>query len=362
MSDREGWQNRWQSGCLTLLKIASGILLAASLIYLAVAGVNYAVLGAVFYEGEKMGTVVTIAYALALFALSLVAGLLGMRATYDPSRIVSFCIASIVMVVGVLAGMASNNFGYSDSAFGNGAMGGLSLFFGVVALVSAGIGVFVVKPEVLGSSAAAAHGPAPAADVAETDAEGLEDTGELVGPDVEANDDAEGMPAGDGAAGAADGGVESADAIDEEEPSFQPAPEPRPRGDVGSTPLPKVARTAMPHSDEDASDGDDAFDGRVDAGEMPAANDAVDLDPVAPLAWEDNGPNDAPGAGGPHDDEDGASIGDADGGAEEPLRGGGPSVADAEVGEIEWVDFGAGRVDDLEDEGPAGFFGKHRRR
>ena len=164
MPDREGGQNRWSDGCLTLLKVASGILLVASLIYLAVAGANYAVLGAVFFEGEQMGTVVTIVYALVMFVLALAAGLLGMRATYDPSKIISFCIAAIVMVIGVLAGMASGNFGYPDSAFGGGIVGGLNLFFGVIALVSAGIGAFVVKPEVLGSSTFRKSAAASAAD------------------------------------------------------------------------------------------------------------------------------------------------------------------------------------------------------
>lgn len=399
MLDRDGGQNRWSDGCLTLLKVASGILLVASLIYLAVAGANYAVLGAVFFEGEQMGTVVTIVYALVMFVLALAAGLLGMRATYDPSKIISFCIAAIVMVIGVLAGMASGNFGYPDSAFGGGIVGGLNLFFGVLALASAGIGVFVVKPEVLGSSTARKSPVASAADADdekadEADAasdemgdEGSADTGELAdrGSDEAgdaADDAAEGADAAD--AGAADD--------DEDEPPFQPAPEPSPRGDVGSTPLPKVARTAMPRAEEDAptedaaSDSEGAADDDNAVDDAPArtaaveieADDAVDLGPITSFAWEDAEPEDALDAlelDEPDEDAGDAETSEvdaepedadepADARADQQAAADQPSAPDAEVAEIEWVDFGAGRdtLDDLDDEESSGLFGKHRRR
>ena len=384
MPDREGGQNRWSDGCLTLLKVASGILLVASLIYLAVAGANYAVLGAVFFEGEQMGTVVTIVYALVMFVLALAAGLLGMRATYDPSKIISFCIAAIVMVIGVLAGMASGNFGYPDSVFGGGIVGGLNLFFGVLALVSAGIGVFVVKPEVLGSSTSRKSAAASAADADdekadeadaagdETDDEGATDTGKLADRDSD----------------------EAADA-DEDEPPFQPAPEPSPRGDVGSTPLPKVARTAMSRADENApaedaaSDSEGAADDDNAVDDAPAraaaveieADDAVDLGPITSFAWEDAEPEDALDAlelDEPEGDAGDAETSEADAEpegadeADEPAdtqvdgqtAADQPSTSDAEVAEIEWVDFGAGRdtFDDLDDEESTGLFGKHRRR
>lgn len=395
MPDREGGQNRWSDGCLTLLKVTSGILLVASLIYLAVAGANYAVLGAVFFEGEQMGTVVTIVYALVMFVLALAAGLLGMRATYDPSKIISFCIAAIVMVIGVLAGMASGNFGYPDSAFGGGIVGGLNLFFGVLALASAGIGVFVVKPEVLGSSTAGARTAASAAgaddekadeaDVA--DDEGATDTGELAYRDTDEATDAD--DAADDADAASD---EPADAADEDEPPFQPAPEPSPRGDVGSTPLPKVARTAMPRAEEDAPAEDAAsdFEGAADddnaVDDAPArtaaveieADDAVDLGPITSFAWEDAEPEDALDAlelDEPDEDAGDAETSEVDAepeDADEPVDARAdqqaaadqPSAPDAEVAEIEWVDFGAGRdtLDDLDDEESSGLFGKHRRR
>lgn len=388
MPDREGGQNRWSDGCLTLLKVASGILLVASLIYLAVAGANYAVLGAVFFEGEQMGTVVTIVYALVMFVLALAAGLLGMRATYDPSKIISFCIAAIVMVIGVLAGMASGNFGYPDSAFGGGIVGGLNLFFGVIALVSAGIGVFVVKPEVLGSStsrkspaASAADADGERADEAdaaddEADDEGATDTGELADRVSDEVADADDEPADD----------------DEDEPPFQPAPEPSPRGDVGSTPLPKVARTAVPRTAEDAPVEDDASDSEAVAAadDVPARtaaveiedDDAVDLGPITSFAWETAEPEDAldtfeldepdgdagdaemPEADAEPEDADEPAGTQADGADDERAAADQPPAPDAEVAEIEWVDFGAGRdtLDDLDDEGSAGLFGKHRRR
>ena len=408
MPDREGGQNRWSDGCLTLLKVASGILLVASLIYLAVAGANYAVLGAVFFEGEQMGTVVTIVYALVMFVLALAAGLLGMRATYDPSKIISFCIAAVVMVIGVLAGMASGNFGYPDSAFGGGIVGGLNLFFGVIALVSAGIGAFVVKPEVLGSSTSRKSAAASAADADdekadEADAagdemgdEGSADTGEL----ADRGSDEAGDAADDTAEGADAADDESADADDEDEPPFQPAPVPSPRGDVGSTPLPKVARTAMSRADENApaedaaSDSEDAVDdddaaAAATAAEVPTrtaaveieADDAVDLGPITSFAWEDADPEDALDAlelDEPEGDADDTVTSEADAEpegadeADEPVdtkvdeqtTADRPSTPDAEVAEIEWVDFGAGRdtLDDLDDEESTGLFGKHRRR
>lgn len=390
MPDREGGQNRWSDGCLTLLKVASGILLVASLIYLAVAGANYAVLGAVFFESEQMGTVVTIVYALVMFVLALAAGLLGMRATYDPSKIISFCIAAIVMVIGVLAGMASGNFGYPDSAFGGGIVGGLNLFFGVIALVSAGIGVFVVKPEVLGSSTSRKSAAASAADADdekadeadaagdETDDEGATDTGKLADRVSDEAVDADDEAAED--AGAADD--EPAD-DDEDEPPFQPAPEPSPRGDVGSTPLPKVARTAVPRaaeddaSDSEAAAADDDAPARTAAVEIEA-DDAVDLGPITSFAWEDAEPEDALDAlelDEPDEDAGDAETSEvdaepedadepADARADQQAAADQPSAPDAEVAEIEWVDFGAGRdtLDDLDDEESSGLFGKHRRR
>lgn len=403
MPDRKGGQNRWSDGCLTLLKVASGILLVASLIYLAVAGANYAVLGAVFFEGEQMGTVVTIVYALVMFVLALAAGLLGMRATYDPSKIVSFCIAAIVMVIGVLAGMASGNFGYPDSAFGGGIVGGLNLFFGVIALVSAGIGVFVVKPEVLGSSTSRKSPAASAADADderadeadaaddEVDDEGATDTGELADRVYDEAVDADDEAAED--ADAADDEPED----DEDEQPFQPAPAPSPRGDVGSTPLPKVARTAVSRADEDAStedaasDSEDAADDdNAAADDAPArtaaveieADDAVDLGPITSFAWETAEPEDAldtfeldepdgdagdaemPEADAEPEDAGEAADAQADGADDEQAPADQPPAPDAEVAEIEWVDFGAGRdtLDDLDDEGSAGLFGKHRRR
>ena len=390
MPDREGGQNRWSDGCLTLLKVASGILLVASLIYLAVAGANYAVLGAVFFESEQMGTVVTIVYALVMFVLALAAGLLGMRATYDPSKIISFCIAAIVMVIGVLAGMASGNFGYPDSAFGGGIVGGLNLFFGVIALVSAGIGAFVVTPAVLGSSTSRKSAAASAADADdekadeadaagdETDDEGATDTGKLADRVSDEAVDADDEAAED--AGAADD--EPAD-DDEDEPPFQPAPEPSPRGDVGSTPLPKVARTAVPRaaeddaSDSEAAAADDDAPARTAAVEIEA-DDAVDLGPITSFAWEDAEPEDALDAlelDEPDEDAGDAETSEvdaepedadepADARADQQAAADQPSAPDAEVAEIEWVDFGAGRdtLDDLDDEESSGLFGKHRRR
>ena len=51
---------RWSDACLALIKAASVAFILAGLIYLGIAGVNYAVLGAVYFESEQAGTVVVI--------------------------------------------------------------------------------------------------------------------------------------------------------------------------------------------------------------------------------------------------------------------------------------------------------------
>lgn len=178
MTDFEDRSDRWSDICLALIKAIAIILLIASLVYLAVAGMNYAVLGAVFFDSEQPGTVVTIVYALVLFAMALAASLLGLRASYEPTKIDPFCIAAGVLVIGVIAGVASGNFGHPDSAFGSGLVGGLNLFFGVIALVGAGIGALVIRPEVKpaafgarGVSSEAEAEPSEEAASAESDAD-----------------------------------------------------------------------------------------------------------------------------------------------------------------------------------------------
>lgn len=135
---------RWSDACLALIKAASVAFILAGLVYLGIAGVNYAVLGAVYFESEQAGTVVVIVYALVLFALASAVGVVGMWSTYNRSRLKALSITACVFVIAILAGVVTANFGVRDSAFDNGIVFGMNLFFGVLALATGGLGVSAI--------------------------------------------------------------------------------------------------------------------------------------------------------------------------------------------------------------------------
>lgn len=377
MSVLEDRSDRWSDSCLALVKAISIILLVACLVYLAVAGMNYAVLGAVFFEGEHAGTIVTIAYALVLFAMALAASLLGLRASYEPSRIDPFCIAAGVLVVGVLAGVVSGNFGYPDSAFGSGLVGGLNLFFGVIALVGAGIGIFVIRPEVKPAASrpdtdAAAADSAEKSDATQGEADAADESGQAVVSDEV--DDADDEAASDGEAD----GAEPAD----EEPA-EDASEGADRSDDEGSAAAVDEGDASAEEDgasEDAAVADESADGEADetveeaaesagagAAEPEAADESASIDEgEADMELEsaDEPEVDVESDGATEAQVEEAVVESAESDAAEP------SDADAaeasaprtELDEIEWVDFGADPSAATEADDEPGFFGKHLRR
>lgn len=122
--------------CLTfLIKMGCACLIAASLVYLALAGIHYAVISGLFSEAEVHGTRVIIAYALALFGLFLAAGVLGLWACIAPRRMPAFAAAALAPAAAIFAGVATSTFGVADSAFDAGFIKAFDLFFGVLALV-----------------------------------------------------------------------------------------------------------------------------------------------------------------------------------------------------------------------------------
>lgn len=135
---------RWSDACLALIKAASVAFILAGLVYLGIAGVNYAVLGAVYFESEQAGTVVVIVYALVLFALASAVGVVGMWSTYNRARLKALSITACVFVIAILAGVVTANFDVRDSAFDNGIVFGMNLFFGVLALATGGLGVSAI--------------------------------------------------------------------------------------------------------------------------------------------------------------------------------------------------------------------------
>ncbi len=135
---------RWSDACLALIKAASVAFILAGLVYLGIAGVNYAVLGAVYFESEQAGTVVVIVYALVLFALASAVAVVGMWSTYNRARLKALSITACVFVIAILAGVVTANFGVRDSAFDNGIVFGMNLFFGVLALATGGLGVSAI--------------------------------------------------------------------------------------------------------------------------------------------------------------------------------------------------------------------------
>lgn len=350
MSVLEDRSDRWSDSCLALVKAISIILLIACLVYLAVAGMNYAVLGAVFFEGEHAGTIVTIAYALVLFAMALATSLLGLRASYEPSRIDPFCIAAGVLVAGVLAGVVSGNFGYPDSAFGSGLVGGLNLFFGVIALVGAGIGIFVIRPGVKPAASrpdadAAAADSSEGPDAAEGEADAADESGQAA-VSGEA-DDADGEAASDGEAdGAEPAGEEPAEDASEDDAVADESADGETDEGVEEVAEPTETEADEPEvADEPGPIAEDEADmepeptgePEVDVESDGATEEQVEedvADPAEPVVAEPS---------------------DADAAAE-------ASAPRTELDEIEWVDFGADPAAAAEADDEPGFFGKHLRR
>lgn len=110
--------------CLTIaIKIACAILVAASLVYLVVAGMHLAVISGLFSQAEIEGTRTIIGYCLALFVLFLGAAATGAWACGDaeglPRRMPICAGVALVPLALIAAAVGTSMFGVADSAFGS---------------------------------------------------------------------------------------------------------------------------------------------------------------------------------------------------------------------------------------------------
>ena len=110
--------------CLTIaIKIACAILVAASLVYLVVAGMHLAVISGLFSQAEIEGTRTIIGYCLALFALFLGVAATGAWACGDakglPRRMPICAGVALVPLALIAAAVGTSMFGVADSAFGS---------------------------------------------------------------------------------------------------------------------------------------------------------------------------------------------------------------------------------------------------
>lgn len=134
---------RWLHVSMLAVKIVSFALICASMLYLAVAGANYAVLGAIFFDAEHQATVSVIGFSLVLFALTLASGILGIWAAgrRDNMSMLIFSGVSLVSVIVMIAGVSTSYFSDYDSAFSDVIVTALCATFAVFAVLAVVAGV-----------------------------------------------------------------------------------------------------------------------------------------------------------------------------------------------------------------------------
>ncbi len=300
--------------CLTIaIKIACAILVAASLVYLVVAGMHFAVISGLFSQAEIEGTRTIIGYCLALFALFLGAAATGVWACGDAeglSRRMPICAGVALVPLALIAvAVGTSMFGVADSAFSSiGFIKWIDLSCGACAVVFAALAVAVWR---LDAKAVAAGGDDAAG------SEGVEGVacsdGVACGEGARAGDDA----AGGGASGANDqpSEEEGTDRAAHEDGARRATVEGDAReesddGDLQEEPLDAGARAA----------------GADDAGGGAAAGEGVAGDEVAAgEAAEEEAP-----------DADGDDHVAVDDGAGAPEAAGEPA-ASVEMANVVWV-------------------------
>ena len=190
MSDDIQPTTHWSNSCMTIIKVLSVVFLLLSLLFLAIAGANFAVLGAIFSDPEWEGTLRAVIFGAVAFALVFALSLLGLWATSMRTELhtMMFTGVATVVVVTMIIEVASGCFGASSAAFGIGYINGFCLFTGVLAAVSCGLGVSSIMSD---RSLAASKAPTtwPSADELVAAVEG-EDAAEGADEDVSAADDA----------------------------------------------------------------------------------------------------------------------------------------------------------------------------
>lgn len=134
---------RWLHVSMLAVKIVSFALICASMLFLAVAGANYAVLGAIFFDAEQRATVSVIGFSLVLFALTLASGILGIWAAgrRDNMSMLIFSGVSLVSVIVMIAGVSTSYFSDFDSAFSDVIVTALCATFAVFAVLAVVAGV-----------------------------------------------------------------------------------------------------------------------------------------------------------------------------------------------------------------------------
>lgn len=249
----------WSNSCMTIIKVLSVVFLLLSLLFLAIAGANFAVLGAIFSDPEWEGTLRAVIFGAVAFALVFALSLLGLWATSMRTELhtMMFTGVAAVVVVTMIIEVASGCFGASSAAFGIGYINGFCLFTGVLAAVSCGLGVSSIMSD---RNLAASKAPTtwPSADELVAAVEG-EDAAEGADEDVSAADDA-----------AADDAAESEPADESLDQDLAENAEPD-----NADATPDADSTGML-----AIDSDMIAEARADHGPV---SDAAPLDPLADL-------------------------------------------------------------------------------
>lgn len=260
MSDDIQPTTHWSNSCMTIIKVLSVVFLLLSLLFLAIAGTNFAVLGAIFSDSEWEGTLRAVIFGAVAFALVFALSLLGLWATSMRTELhtMMFTGVAAVVVVTMIIEVASGCFGASSAAFGIGYINGFCLFTGVLAAVSCGLGVSSIMSD---RNLAASKAPTtwPSADELVAAVEG-EDA--AVGADEDA-------PAADDTA---------ADDAAESEPADESLDQ-----DLAENTEPDNADVVAPDADSTgmlAIDSDMIAKARADHGPV---SDAAPLDPLADL-------------------------------------------------------------------------------
>lgn len=129
MSDLLHPTQGWVNSCLRLLKALIVAYLLISLMYLLFAGMNYAVLGAVFDEEQHRGSQLLIAILLLAFVLTFALAVLALRVRHQHSTAGLFIKAALGVEAIALLALLTSFFGVRESAFGQGGIGGITVVF-----------------------------------------------------------------------------------------------------------------------------------------------------------------------------------------------------------------------------------------
>lgn len=376
----------WLHVSMLAVKIVSFALICASMLYLAVAGANYAVLGAIFFDAEHQATVSVIGFSLVLFALTLASGILGIWAAgrRDNMSMLIFSGVSLVSVIVMIAGVSTSYFSDYDSAFSDVIVTALCATFAVFAVLAvvAGVAWTVLQrkaPTMYGEAEGGADAKFEEEPVEEPE---LEDAAQLEG-DLEGDEpalledaDLDAEDEGEGEAEDLEDEADKTEVVtipatwaapsDKTEDLIQAAL--RARGEL----VPEAAEPATDDEDDDAAGLTKvpldfmAFEDHAAPASAPAPVAAPVEEPEPPRPA---GRRYAPGAVPvPKVARTARHLTIPEGVAPAPVpqaqqpASAPRSLDETYAGEIEWVDFGAQSrvVDDIDDDDSVGgFLGKH---